>query len=1175
MVSKRSRNTPNHPASSPGPPQEHGQRHLSYFAHAPLPVMVVDVSGRFVEVNPAACRIGGYEEAELLAMSFEDVLAEESLEAGRQFFARVKEVGQASGEFCWTRKDGSRRWSTCEAAKLSEDRFLGFFLDVTEHRQAEEALQRSQAELRAIYDHAPVMMCVITADRRVVYCNHAMSAFIGKPEEDIKGHRAGGILGCIGALDDPRGCGFGPQCASCSLRLAILDTFQTGKSHKGIDYRRTLEQDGNRRNVALLGSSSFIRSNVESIVLLCLEDVSERTQADERIRANEREIKRLNRLYAALSELNQSIARVKSREELFQELCRITTQKARFQLAWVGSHENETHRVAPVARGGDKQDYLDEVEVYADDRPEGRGPTGRCIREDKVFVVNDFAGDPCMTPWHAAGSKRGFRSVAALPIRFQGKVWGALTIYDGEPNTFQDKEVALLEEAAAAVSLGMDGLDQELRRQQAELAVEERLRFEQLLADLLATMLSYPSSQTDEAIDRCLKTLVEFLEVDRINVAELGPDDTYASITHTCSAPGVEPFSLKIVYVKEVPWYVAQIRSGRVVYLRRVPDDFPGETIEDRQYCHTHNIKSLVGVPLRIGTKVIGHIAFHLLERHFDWQPEIISRIQLVGEVVANAMLRKRTEQALRESERQFSTVFRAAPVGLCISRLSDGRLLEVNDILESLLGYGRHEALGHTTLELGTWDNPEDRSRLVATLREQGRVPNFETRLRRKSGGCLDVLLSAEMIDLHGEACMMTAVTDITERKRAEQEKLETERRMFHTQKLESLGILAGGIAHDFNNILAGIMGYAELALTRLPPSDPIRSEIEEIDKASRRAADLTRQMLAYAGKGTFIIAPLNLSRIVEDNKNMLAMSVSKKAGLKYNLAADVPAIQADPGQVTQVLMNLVINASEALREQGGVITIATGTHQCDGTIPSPPPLSPAAGERGRGEGPGTGLARNVPAGLYVFLEVADTGCGMDNETLGKIFDPFFSTKFTGRGLGLAAVQGIVRSHKGAIQVSSQSGQGTTFRILFPASDLSLPPVQSEPAAPSWHGTGLVLIVDDEEMVRTMAQKMLEYAGFSVLTASDGQQGIELYREHQAEVVCVLLDLTMPEMDGVETFHELCRIREDVRVILFSGYSEQNATRRFSGMKPAGFIQKPYRFDTLISLLREVVQKA
>ena len=194
-----------------------------------------------------------------------------------------------------------------------------------------------------------------------------------------------------------------------------------------------------------------------------------------------------------------------------------------------------------------------------------------------MFVVNDFAGDPCMTPWHAAGSKRGFRAVAALPIRFQGKVWGALTIYDSEPNTFQDKEVALLEEAAAAVSLGMDGLDQELRRQQAELAVEERLRFEQLLADLLATMLSYPSSQTDEAIDRCLKTLVEFLEVDRINVAELGPDDTYASITHTCCAPGVEPFSLKIVYVKEVPWYVAQIRSGRVVYLSAFPTISPAK----------------------------------------------------------------------------------------------------------------------------------------------------------------------------------------------------------------------------------------------------------------------------------------------------------------------------------------------------------------------------------------------------------------------------------------------------------------------------------------------------------------------------------------------------------------------------------------------------------------------
>ena len=200
------------------------ERHLAYFAHAPLAVMVVDAAGRFIEVNPAACRLTGYEEAELLAMSVTDLLAEESREAGLEHFARVKEAGHASGEFAAIRKDGSKRWVTCDAVKLSEDRFIAFKLDMTDRRNTEEALRRSQSELRAIHDHSPLMMCVIDSERQVLYCNRALSSFVGKPEEELKGDRACGILGCVNALDDPRGCGYGPTCASCSLRVAILDT---------------------------------------------------------------------------------------------------------------------------------------------------------------------------------------------------------------------------------------------------------------------------------------------------------------------------------------------------------------------------------------------------------------------------------------------------------------------------------------------------------------------------------------------------------------------------------------------------------------------------------------------------------------------------------------------------------------------------------------------------------------------------------------------------------------------------------------------------------------------------------------------------------------------------------------------------------------------------------------
>ncbi len=246
-------------------------------------------------------------------------------------------------------------------------------------------------------------------------------------------------------------------------------------------------------------------------------------------------------------------------------------------------------------------------------------------------------------------------------------------------------------------------------------------------------------------------------------------------------------------------------------------------------------------------------------------------------------------------------------------------------------------------------------------------------------------------------------------------EEKLKLERRLLHAQKLESLGILACGIAHDINNILAGVMGYADMAEAHLPSLDLVRDDIEMIKKTVQRAADLTRQMLAYSGKGKFVVEPANLSQVVEDSKTILAMCVSKKASVTYDLATNLPTIRADAGQIGQVIMNLVINASEAIEEHGGAISISTDAIQCNTEDLA-----------------AMGSATDAPAGLYVRLEVADTGCGMDQQTVDNIFDPFFTTKATGRGLGLAAVHDIVRGHKGAIQVSSGAGKGTTFRVLF-----------------------------------------------------------------------------------------------------------------------------------------------
>lgn len=405
------------------------------------------------------------------------------------------------------------------------------------------------------------------------------------------------------------------------------------------------------------------------------------------------------------------------------------------------------------------------------------------------------------------------------------------------------------------------------------------------------------------------------------------------------------------------------------------------------------------------------------------------------------------------------------------------------------------------------------------------------------------------------GSEKVLSLVRDITEKKKAEEERKKLEQQLQHAQKLESLGVLAGGIAHDFNNILTGILGYADLTLLDLSPLSPARDSVQQIVIAARRAADLTKQMLAYSGKGKFLIQPLQISSIVQEMSHLLEVSISKKCILKYNFARDIPLIEGDATQLRQVIMNLIINASDAIGEYSGVISLTTGIMYCDYDYLSESYIN-----------------ENLPEGYYVYLEVADTGCGMTRDIQNKIFDPFFTTKFTGRGLGLAAVLGIVRSHHGCIKIYSEPGRGTNFRVLFPAANIDEKMMEKERVeGQSWHGKGTILVVDDEKTVRTVAKAMLNKLGFTVLTADDGISGIEIFKNNIDDIGAVLLDMTMPHMNGEETFEELRRIRRDVQVILSSGYNEQEAISRFPGQGLAGFIQKPYRVDELVHVLQKV----
>ncbi len=400
-----------------------------------------------------------------------------------------------------------------------------------------------------------------------------------------------------------------------------------------------------------------------------------------------------------------------------------------------------------------------------------------------------------------------------------------------------------------------------------------------------------------------------------------------------------------------------------------------------------------------------------------------------------------------------------------------------------------------------------------------------------------------------------------IIERKRAEEERRKLEMRLQHSQRLESLGILAGGIAHDFNNLVMAIMGHAKLALSDLEDNEPARECIDDIESAAVHASELCRQLLTYSGRNRFVVEAIDLNRLVSEMTQLLEAAISKLARLEHEPSVDLPAVEGAATQIRQIVMNLIMNASDALGGKKGRITVRTGTVSAD-----------------REYLDATYLNKDLPPGSYVYVEVADTGCGMDEATKKKLFDPFFTTKSSGRGLGMAAVKGILRSHKGALKLVTQLGEGTTFRILFPASDMPLPGAAAAevsesgvaPTAPRRGGAATVLIVDDDITIRAVTTIALEGAGYLVITAEDGREAIDQYRRHKDEIAAVLLDLNMPELSGDEAFRELQRLGVEVPVIISSGSAEEEVLELIPGL--AGFIQKPYKAEALIAKMRQVL---
>jgi len=506
-------------------------------------------------------------------------------------------------------------------------------------------------------------------------------------------------------------------------------------------------------------------------------------------------------------------------------------------------------------------------------------------------------------------------------------------------------------------------------------------------------------------------------------------------------------------------------------------------------------------------------------------------------------------EEALQRAEERTRAYLRAMP-DLMFHLSRDGVFIDVLAVQEEELYVPADQIIGRSIREL----IPHVADRVVRACRDavdSGQPQQFEYALEMPTG---IRHYEARHMPL-GDCEVLAIIRDVTEQVAAREERKALEARMQLTQKLESLGVLAGGIAHDFNNLLTGILGNAGLAVRELESSHPVHARLSDIERGAERAAELTAELLAYSGKAAFVVEPMDLGAVAHEMVHLLHTAISKKAQLRLDLAKDLPLCEGDATQIRQVVMNLITNAADALEDKVGVVRLATGCLRADQEYLRSCTMSPG-----------------LPGGEYVYVEVSDTGCGMDAETQAHIFEPFFTTKFTGRGLGLAAVLGIVRGHGGTLRLDSEPGRGTTIRVLFPVTDRELQVSEEESSFGEPRGSATVLVVDDEETVRQAVTSILDSAGYLVLVACNGPEAIEMFETAFDHVDLVLLDMTMPLMDGEETFHALRAVDPDVRVLLTSGYVEQDALGRFGDDGPVGFVQKPYQPATLMQKVAQAL---
>jgi two-component system cell cycle sensor histidine kinase/response regulator CckA len=535
-----------------------------------------------------------------------------------------------------------------------------------------------------------------------------------------------------------------------------------------------------------------------------------------------------------------------------------------------------------------------------------------------------------------------------------------------------------------------------------------------------------------------------------------------------------------------------------------------------------------------------------------DAQGRIVSLLSLVEDVTE----RVRAEATARDSQRLYRSLIEATGTGYVVLD-GDARVIEANtEYLRVTGAESLGEIRGRRVYEWTAATDLDRKERAVAACLKSGSIRNLEVEYASTDGRTVPVEINARLIETAGGRQIIALCRDISNRRAIERERQQIERKLLEAQRLESLAALAGGIGHDFNNLLTGVLGNASVAAAELPKDSPVLEFLEQIELSGSRAAELCKQLLAYSGKGRLVLRQVQLNTMTNEAVELVRLTIAGQATIRVDLGHGMPPILGDAAQMRQVIVNLLTNAAEALEGGAGAIRVRTGVTRADRKTFAAAHLTP-----------------DLPAGEYAFVEVHDDGKGIAPELRSRMFDPFFTTKFSSRGLGLASVFGIIRAHNGAVQVESEPGLGTTIRLLLPVDRTEPDPLPTAPPnAVNWRGHGTVLVIDDEVTIRRTATQMLRALGFEVQVAADGHEGIDLFLTNPDHFIAVLLDLTMPRLEGTAVLRSLRDLRPTVRVVLMSGYDEAEVVSRFANDRPSGFLQKPFRLPELREKLRTIL---